>query len=489
MEIPISQSDSLFNIAEKIRSCHNSEVRLVGTTNELLIKTNQVFLTEYAKKFNQSLLFEQTTQPTTKNNAKETSLVLDQEELETEKKSLSFSLKILIPIFLVFLSLVALFAMWWFVPKAKVNVVLNSEVLVKNIEVTVDPKASGVDITNKIIPGVELAVVKSERKTTPTTGKITIGEKARGNVTITNKTTNDKSFDAGTLLVLENDDKKKYVLTEDVEISKKTTTETPRTDGVAGVITTETFGTKETKIEAVEVGAQYNLDKNTVFLIDDEKKENILVTNDKEKIDKGESHEVKAIAKEDIDTVVSLMDNSIKSSATDAIREKLVGDQVIPDGATSIATIEQTFDKKIGDQADILVLDQTVEATVTVYAKSHLKEIVSPILKATIPDKFSLYETDSQLEISDGIFLSYIESAGPKKMNLQVKVKSFIIPKLDTEKTLNDITGQSVASVENYLDNLPGLASYQMEVWPPLPTFARTLPHVTSRIILTVGHK
>ncbi|MFH2109027.1 MAG: hypothetical protein ABII16_01020, partial [Patescibacteria group bacterium] len=214
-----------------------------------------------------------------------------------------------------------------------------------------------------------------------------------------------------------------------------------------------------------------------------------LVQNDKERIDKGESHEAKAVSKEDVDLVISQMDNSIKSSATDALREKLVGDQVIPDGAVAIATIEQTFDKKVGEQSDLLVLDQTVKATVTVYSKSHLTEIVAPILKGAIPDKFSLYETDNQLEISDGIFLNYSASAGTQKMNLQVKVKSFIIPKLDTEKTRDAITGQPIPAVKDYLDNLPGIASYQIEIWPPLPNFARTMPHVTNRIELTVGHK
>jgi len=490
MEIIIKKGDTLYKLIDQIRNSPEGDVTIKGQDESKILspQTNRSFLAEVATGYGKNLQIETETQRKSDGDPRRNpqdikAYNIKPAQQDEEASSIKSALKI-VGIFVIFCAaLVAIAAFWYFVPSGQVNIILNSETLVKNIEITVDPKAVGADPTKKTIPGVELAITKSERKTTPATGKTTTGEKAKGKVTILNKTDNDKTFDSRTIFILDDNSNLKYLLTEDIKVSKRTVTSSSTTTE------TVTYGSAEGEIMADKIGKDYNLDIGKSFEIEDQEKTKFTASNDKEKIKGGSSEEVKAVAKEDIDKISSEMEEAIKTSLENELKGKLVGDQEIPSGGFTYAIIEQTYDKKIGDPAEVLVLDETAKAEAIVYSKNHLKEILAPIIKDTIPDRYSLFETDSELEISDAIAQKTVVSeTGSKTMPLQVKVKSYIIPKIDADKIRNSLLGQSLPDADSYLLGISGISSFDLSVTPQFPGPFNSMPHVASHLKINLSH-
>jgi len=103
----------------------------------------------------------------------------------------------------VFLLLIGLgIGFWWVVPKADVVININSEMLVKNVDITASAKAEKVSESDKEIPAVLLEAVRKLSDSIQTSGEKEVGEKAKGTVKIYNKTSGKKTFSKGTKLIL-----------------------------------------------------------------------------------------------------------------------------------------------------------------------------------------------------------------------------------------------------------------------------------------------
>lgn len=143
-------------------------------------------------------------------------------------------------------------AYWWlnFLPRAEVVLTLKPIPMVKELSLSASTKKSEIDIENNIIPGTKVSVEVEGEKSTPATGKATVGEKAKGTVTFMNCTDEDKTFPAGTLLKVEGTDLS-YKIDSDV-------TDVPKISGA-------TCGTKTGAVTAVEIGKSYNKGEGTEF--------------------------------------------------------------------------------------------------------------------------------------------------------------------------------------------------------------------------------
>jgi hypothetical protein len=486
MELTINKKASFYKIVRYILARSESEIAIKTPSDikQLQPLLNRRILVGITEKFGKSVQIDlekcPTATPTKKDNLPEKNS--DFEE-EGEAGSIKAALKVLGVIGGIFFVLALLGAFWYIAPRGEVKLVLYSEPLVKNIEITVDPKSNGVNAEGKVIPGVEISVTKSERKIAPATGKTTVGEKASGEVTIFNKTDSDKIFDKGTILYLERKKDNKYKLMDEVKVPKRTVTATSATSE------TVTFGSSKVRIFADKIGAEYNVEKGENFGFEDEDNSKYTCSNDNEKIKGGESKEVTAVSKEDIDKISQEMEETIIKALKDEIKNKLVSGQEFAEGSFSFTTVEQTYDKKIGEEAENIGLDQTAKAEAIVYSSEHLKTVVISIIKETIPDKYSLFGDSSPIELSNAIAQRPIVSdTGSRKMPLQIKVKSYIAQKVDSESIRNALLGQSIGSADKYLSEIKGLSSYSILVRPQFPGPLNSMPHIASQLKITVEH-
>lgn len=485
MEIEPEEKQTIYKIFQKIKEASDKEVYLnfKNQTARFFLSTDISFLVSLAESIGKSLIInsnyqaphldKDTTPLTTPDKQIHKSLIKN-------KMSLALALKIIGVVFATFTTFLGLFAIWYFIPKAEVSLTLNSESLVKSVEITIDPKATGVDTVSKIIPGSNLSVTRTERKALETTGETVVGEKARGKITFINKTDKDKEISSGTVLTLDSDSKLKYTLMEDVKIPKRVDV-TP---------TTIEAGKVEGKIEALEFGDKYNQGKDKMFTIENENKSNYLAQNDKEELKGGESSKVKAVAREDVEKISEELEVTIKKSLEDDLKNKLVEGQDIAKGSITIAIVEQIFDKKIGESGENLTLEETAKAETIAFSKSHLKEVLASSIKEAVPEKYLSFETDPEIEIGEALAQKTITTeSGSKKLIIQVKVKSYIVPKVDTANLTKMITGQRILEAEKIIEQISGVSSYEILVTPQMPSPVMTLPHLEKRITIITKHK
>ena len=105
----------------------------------------------------------------------------------------------------------AVFALYWYLPKAEVVLLIEPKVLEEEFEVKLNSTLVAVDKDELILPAQEVTVTLEESETRTTTGTKLTGEKAKGEVTVFNGTSEEKTFEAVIALdVLEHIDNFQY---------------------------------------------------------------------------------------------------------------------------------------------------------------------------------------------------------------------------------------------------------------------------------------
>lgn len=91
-----------------------------------------------------------------------------------------------------------LLSFYWYFPKASIVLFAKPQVLQKDFTVKLDPTLTSVDKDNLVLPAKKVEITSEGEKEITTTGTKLIGEKAKGEVTIYNRTSKEKTFLEGT---------------------------------------------------------------------------------------------------------------------------------------------------------------------------------------------------------------------------------------------------------------------------------------------------
>ncbi|MFH1566088.1 MAG: hypothetical protein ABIB98_02730 [bacterium] len=372
---------------------------------------------------------------------------------------------------LLFIGLVG--GLWWVGPKATVVLNTNSEMLVKNIEITANANVSKVSESDKEIPAVVLEAIRKGTESIQTSGEKEVGEKAKGTVKIYNKTTSKKTFSAGTKLILTSSpDSLIYYTLEEVILEE-------RQDLPAGI----TYGISEVEVEAGEFGPGYNISENQNFDVDDHNTSDFSAQNEKE-FTGGTSKKVLAVSEKDKEALLQVLEERLKTEVSTDLELKLVGQQKLAESSISFETFDTVFDKNVGDEADKLNLTLQVKAYSLAYYQNDLETVVKSVLERSIPEQYSLSDTETRFEI--GAVIADKPPSSKEKLVLLVKVRSFVVPKISEQDIKDNITAKSIKSAQEYLDTLKNVPSYELIVWPKLPGFLNTMPHLKSRISVEI---
>ncbi|HYE22053.1 MAG TPA: hypothetical protein VD998_00505, partial [Verrucomicrobiae bacterium] len=151
---------------------------------------------------------------------------------------------------------VAVFGLAVLLPKAEITVYARSEPVTRDLEISVDRNAKGIDHTKLIIPGEVITKELSHTKTFQTSGIKKVGEKATGSVVIYNFTKNTLTLRASTTTLLING--KKYFFTRDATGIRPTATIGSGNDQEVD----RTSLTAPVPIIADQAGEEYNLPVN-----------------------------------------------------------------------------------------------------------------------------------------------------------------------------------------------------------------------------------
>jgi hypothetical protein len=272
-------------------------------------------------------------------------------------------------------------------------------------------------------------------KSLPTTGIKKIGEKAKGTVTLFNKTTSTKTFAAGTPISA---GKLQFTLDSEVTIASASVV-------TSGSSETKTFGKLEAAATAVEIGVESNIAKNQELKIASFDSGTYAAESATEFVG-GASREVRVVAETDRQKILSDLRSEVVSEATAAFKQNSQGaTYTVPSGRVTIQS--STYSAKTGDETEEISL--TLAATVEglTYQTDQLKPLALSVLSAKLPAGYDLKPETLQI-LSEAQLPAGTSSAQVKvAANLAAKA----VPKVSVDQLKASLAGQSVSRAEEIL--------------------------------------
>lgn len=350
-------------------------------------------------------------------------------------------------------------------------------------EVTLDIKAKSFDDTENVSFAVDgendfqnntvkvttVSVSLDDKATVPSSGKKEVGDKAKGNITLYNNNESKKSLSAGTVITSSNNID--FTLDKDVSIASASG------DAFSGTKP----GTAQASVTAKNIGTDSNLPSGTKFTVNGTS--NVVAKNDSA-FSGGTKKDVTVVAKADRDKLLLQIPKDLESKAKDALAQKLSGSQELLPLELTTSIDKKEFDKNVGDEAKTVTATVTVSFSAIAYAKADLEDFA----KAIIEKKASSDANTPESTINTGI--GNLKSEKDDLYTAPVTIKTGLLPKLDTQKIQQDITGKSVSAAKELLLKLPQVESITTNLKPSIPILSSFLPRRSDHIkIITTSHE
>lgn len=227
--------------------------------------------------------------------------------------------------------------------KARVLITLKTMPLTKTADLSLQTSGDQTDQFTAV-PAITVTKQVTGEKTGPATGTRLVGDKAKGNVTIFNATSSNKSFPEGTVLTYQN---KKFSLNESITIASSSGSASSPQPGKGTVaVTAEQIGADSNIPAKSELGVA-NFDKVTYVAVNDDA------------FSGGSSREVQVVSKEDQTSLRKALLATLRTEAAEALtQEQEPQTFIIP--LDSVEVTEEKYSSEIGKEAQTLELSMTV---------------------------------------------------------------------------------------------------------------------------------
>lgn len=365
--------------------------------------------------------------------------------------------------------------LFFVLPKASVTVLVSSEALVKSTTIKMSTSVSSVDSTLKIIPGRIADSTDSFTGSSGTTGSKTVGEKATGEVTVYNKTDEDKKFSKGTVLTLvSSKDSLKFTTDLEITVPKRV---------LDSVTNTYENQKKTVGVTAQEFGSKYNLPDGKSFKVGTNDTENFIAENS-DSFSGGSSKTVKAVSQTDKDNLSASVFEKSKSELLTTLKSKLSADEKLIESTVRYKKDKEVFDRNIADESDKLSLTSQISATGVFYKQSDLQNLLDSLTARFVPEGFKVSQKDSNTEV--GVLDTLTGAVVPSEFNLEVKMRARIEPVLDAKNIEQGLRGRSVEDAKNYLSKIKNIKSYTINMWPKFALASGKLPSGENKIEVVI---
>ncbi len=359
---------------------------------------------------------------------------------------------LMVILFLLVVLILGLGIFWWFYPKAVIAIYVTPKNFEQEVDFTFNSSNSQV-----------LTTTVSGDKTKATTGTKTIGDKAKGTVQIQNGTAFPINLTAGTFLTSSGN--LKFSLDSSASVSAALSPSSP--------------GTATVNITADNIGAEFNLAKDEIYKVGNYPKAEVdaMATVD---FAGGSSTQISAVSKEDQTSLENDLKTELTQNAVGELSQKVADNQIFIDGLASAVVSKETFDHKVGDQADKIKLALTLDTAGLAADKTKLLEYARGVLKDKIPSGFVL--RDSQIN-----FKFTFVSLKDGNYNYKIIMNANFLPNVNTDNIVKQVAGKTPEVVETYLSKIPGFSRASVTLKPRFPGFLGTLPRITKNITIEVA--
>jgi len=354
------------------------------------------------------------------------------------------------------------FILWWSLTKATVTIYVSSKNIDKNTGVTFDTGETSADLQKSILPAEIVKTDVSGDKTKSTTGTKTVGERAKGTVTIRNGNESILNLPAGT--VLSGASELKFNTNSSASISAALSPSQP--------------GTTPVDVTAADIGSEYNLGKDETFKVANYPKAEVdAVAN--ANFSGGSSREISAVSEEDHQALKDDLTNELLEKAKEELSSKIGEDKIFIEESLLSSETSVSFSDKVGDEASTLKLSMELEVTGIIVDKKIFYDFAREVLKEAVPSGFVLRDEQlgARFDLTD-------ENKGVYDM--EAVVTANLLPELKTEDIQKNISGRNTTVAERYLTSIPGFSRAEIKITPPIFKLFKILPKMTKNIHIEV---
>ncbi len=384
-----------------------------------------------------------------------------------------------LPLLFVGLGVAALaaFIFWfvWLLPTAKVTLHLTPKVLTQDVNLTLSTTATTVDQGSSTVPATLTTTSQTGEKTVPTTGKKTIGDPAKGDLTIYNRTALTKTFAAGTTVSAGT---LKFTLDSNVTVASSSTATDPVT-----LASTTTPGSASVSVTAASIGTDSNLAGNTEFTIVNFGKDSYLGKNSAA-FTGGTSQDIQVVSKDDqAGAVKALTAELLQALASTAGTSNTPGVGTYLIGSSAKVTAESDS-AKVGEKATSFTTNLTVSASLMSYRTADVSTLVNAAIDQSIPPGFTRTSLPAAVDLS----ASTVNDKGDTVTGA-AKVSISLLPIFDQAALAVSLKGKSTSAIAPILSaRLPGYQSAEVQITPLwLPPRFKSLPqnpkHITFSLV------
>ena len=351
--------------------------------------------------------------------------------------------------------------------KAEVRLFVHPQQIEKEFEFTVSSKTDSVDREKMIIPAKEISVDVSGNKSAEVTGKKTVGDKAKGEVTIYNRTDQVKTLPKGT--VLKGSAGLKFLLDEEVKVASKTA-------DLAKYGPVDKWGEANVKITAEDIGAQYNLAADSPLSFETFSS-SVLMAKFSSAPSGGSSREIQAVSKEDRDNLQKALNKELEENAREQIKAKVSSPDHLLESSIGLKSKTDRFDKEVGDEDSLLNLEEKAVYSALFFKEDDLKLLVEKEISSARREG---YQSEPVKEEKN------VEEKDKDKGVYLVRVKQDYLPDVDTAKIARGIKGKKTDKAESWLGSQNQVAGVDIKIGPKPFSWLKFLPLNESRITIKV---
>lgn len=329
---------------------------------------------------------------------------------------------------------------------ATINVYVGMLPFEQQLTFTVDPASTSGSLEGLVVSGKRLVMEKTGSKTIATTGTKLVGDRAKGKVTIFNRTDETKTLPAGTVI---KSNAIRFTLDTATTIASASSKENADYS-----VTTEP-SKAEVNVTAVEIGEQYNLAKDTQFSVANYTSDNFIAvaTNS---LTGGSSRKVAAVSKEDNDSLNKTLIQELQSQLNaESLTASESGMRQISIGEPTITS--QKYSGEKGDEASELTLEMSISQTLYQYNVNEVSLLAQQQALNALPENVQLRQDVTTVNILNTVLGNNNQASVSAQVVLQY------IPRVETNDYLKQLAGVAIPKINDVLKTIPNYERYTIE--------------------------
>jgi len=373
------------------------------------------------------------------------------------------SLKLIFPLGIFLLTPLIAFIYYSFAAKAEIVVKIMPQNISQSAAIVL---ASSPQSDNITVPVAFQTLEISVNEEISTTGETLVGDKATGRITLYNRSNEPITLKSNATIDV---DGRAFSVDNTVTVASSSAQSEPPF--------TITPGNAEVGVTATKVGVEYNLSRNTQFSVNNYPK-SVLIATANNDFSGGSSRTVKAVSKDDLIKLLALANDKIK----DDIEAKIKNQD--PDQRSLILSDPEITEKNYSKNADQEAVNVSLEIQASVnlltYSHTHLVEVISDQIVAKNQPGTRLLAEKTIIELNNP------QKKAENYYSTEIKFSGPIIPKINTDDYVNNLTGLKVDKVKDLLEKLHGYSGLTLKISPNLPFLNQYLPRQKNHITLDI---